>query len=130
MSEKEIRERISSLRKQKGMSYQDLANLTEMSPSTLQRYETGSIDKMPISKMEIIAKALGVEPSYLMGWDDETTEPIQEYDPDALEILEMLERNQDLKMLFMKTGKLSKEDKEQIVRILKATLPPNNDDGC
>ncbi len=35
----------------------------------------------------------------------------------------MLESDQDLKLLFMKTGKLSPEDKDRLVRVLKATLP-------
>ncbi|KAF0092211.1 MAG: XRE family transcriptional regulator [Fusobacteria bacterium] len=128
MSELEIRERIAKVRKNKDMSYQDLADITGISPSTLQRYETGNIDKMPITKLELIAKALGVEPAYLMGWEEDTHEPIQEYDPDAIEVLQMLERDHELKMLFMKTGKLSKEDKERLVRILKATLPENSND--
>ena len=36
-------ERLKRRRKELGYSYQDLANLTQMSKSTLQRYETGGI---------------------------------------------------------------------------------------
>ena len=38
-------ERLKRRRKELGYSYQDLANLTQMSKSTLQRYETGGIKK-------------------------------------------------------------------------------------
>ena len=38
---KEIIERVRSRRLELGLSYQDLADKTGMSKSTLQRYETG-----------------------------------------------------------------------------------------
>ena len=52
------------------MSYQELANKTGLSKSTLQRYETGAIKNMPIDKLEILASALNVSPAYLMGWEN------------------------------------------------------------
>ena len=64
------RKRMKELRIQKGYSYQDLANLTGFSKSVLQRYETGETDKLPLSRLKIIAKALQCSPAYLMGWDD------------------------------------------------------------
>ena len=70
MNEKELTELITRLKNQRiklGYSYQDLA--TNISKSTLQRYETGFIKKVPITQIDILAKALGVSPAYLMGWD-------------------------------------------------------------
>lgn len=52
------------------MSYQTLADKVGISKSTLQRYETGNIKNMPIDKLEEVADALMVSPSYLMGWDE------------------------------------------------------------
>lgn len=72
MNEKELTELITRLKNQRiklGYSYQDLANITNISKSTLQRYETGFIKKVPITQIDILAKALGVSPAYLMGWD-------------------------------------------------------------
>lgn len=72
MSEKELTdliERIKERRLTLEMSYQDLADATQISKSTLQRYETGYIKKVPINQIEILAKALHTTPSYLMGWD-------------------------------------------------------------
>ena len=73
MSEKELTdliERIKERRLELEMSYQDLSDATGISKSTLQRYETGYIKKVPINQIEVLAKALNTTPSYLMGWDN------------------------------------------------------------
>lgn len=61
--------RISSQRKHLDLSYQDLADLTGLSKSTLQRYETGGIKNIPLSYIEVLAKALQTTPEYILGWD-------------------------------------------------------------
>ena len=63
-----IRKRIRERRETLGYSYQNLADLTHMSKSTLQRYETGQIGNLPLDKLETLAQALQCSPSYLMGW--------------------------------------------------------------
>ena len=76
MSEKELTdliERIKERRLELEMSYQDLSDATGISKSTLQRYETGYIKKVPINQIEILAKALRTTPSYLMGWEEPTS---------------------------------------------------------
>ncbi len=76
MSEKELTdliERIKERRLELEMSYQDLSDATGISKSTLQRYETGYIKKVPINQIEVLAKALHTTPSYLMGWDNNNT---------------------------------------------------------
>ncbi|GAA0181007.1 hypothetical protein SH2C18_36020 [Clostridium sediminicola] len=65
----EIIQRIKDRRIYLGLSYQELADKTGLSKSTLQRYETGYIKKLSIEKLEILAKALDTTPSYLMGWE-------------------------------------------------------------
>lgn len=66
----EIIKRIKERRIRLDLSYQDLANKTGLSKSTLQRYETGFIKNLHIDKLEILAKALDTTPGYLMGWED------------------------------------------------------------
>lgn len=70
---KKIAERIKARRIELNMSYQDLADKTGISRSTLQRYETGAIKNLPIDKFELIANALNVSAVKLMGL--ENTEP-------------------------------------------------------
>lgn len=63
-------ERLKQRRNELGYSYQDLANLTQMSKSTLQRYETGGIKNIPLSKLDDLAQALEISREWLMGWDE------------------------------------------------------------
>lgn len=65
----DIMNRIQSKRIELKLSYQDLANKTGLSKSTLQRYETGSIRNIPLDKLEILANALEVSPMWIMGYD-------------------------------------------------------------
>jgi len=67
-----ILDRIKDRRISLGLSYQDLADKTGMSKSTLQRYETGFIKNLGIDKLEMLAEALETTPGYLMGWDKPT----------------------------------------------------------
>lgn len=75
----EIIKRIKERRIRQNLSYQDLADKTGISKSTLQRYETGFIKNLPIDKLEILAKALDTTPGYLMGWEEEVTAFSLEY---------------------------------------------------
>jgi len=62
-------ERIRARRKEIGMSAEQLASILGVSPATIYRYENGDIEKVPISIIEPIAKALRTTQEYLMGWD-------------------------------------------------------------
>ena len=67
----DIAKRIKTLRKRLGYSYSDMAKLTGLAKSTIQRYETGFTEKIPLSKLNILAQALNTTPMYIMGWDEE-----------------------------------------------------------
>ena len=51
---------LLSIMKEKGLSYADLSNLTGISKATLQRYLTGTTEKIPYDRVEKMALALGV----------------------------------------------------------------------
>ena len=65
-----IIERIKTRRLELDLSYQQLAALTDISKSTLQRYETGFIKNLAVEKLEVLASALKTSPAYLMGWEE------------------------------------------------------------
>ena len=114
--------RIEQLIESLNIQKKDFAKSIGIKPAALSLYLHGD-RKVSLELLQTIVDTYGLNPSYFF---DETSEsPNQEYDPDAIEILALLDRPDmhDLKMLFKKTGKLSQEDKEQIARILKATLP-------
>ena len=68
-------ERIRRLRKEKGLSLEQLADFIGTSRQTVHRYETGAIANIPHEKVEMMAKGLGVSPASLMGWEDENGFP-------------------------------------------------------
>ncbi len=72
---KKTTERMRLRRQELGLSYQDLSRLTGYSKSVLQRYETGAIEKLPLTRLEVIARAMTVTPEWLMGWEGETDQP-------------------------------------------------------
>lgn len=92
--------KIKERRNDLNMSYQELANKTGLSKSTLQRYETGSIKNMPIDKLEIIANALEISPAYLMGWEDEKKETKSTFNPNVITKKDEKSIQKDLKEIM------------------------------
>lgn len=66
-------ERMKQRRKEIGLSAERVAEILEISPATIYRYENGAIEKVPGDRLEPIAKALQTTPAYLMGWEDSPT---------------------------------------------------------
>lgn len=66
-----IGERIKQRRKELGLSVDELAELLHKNRATIYRYESNEIEKLPTTVLEPLAKALGVTPAYLMGWEIE-----------------------------------------------------------
>lgn len=64
-------EKIKKIRKAKGLSLEQLAELVGTSRQTVHRYENGTITNIPHERVEALAKALGTTPARLMGWDKE-----------------------------------------------------------
>lgn len=70
------KDRLLTLMKANKMSYNDLAEITHVHKSTLQRYFTGKTQKIPIERLWPIAFALNTTPQYLM---NETDDPNPTY---------------------------------------------------
>lgn len=64
-----ISKRLKELRKQRGLTLDELAEKIGTSKQTIHRYENGIITNIPHDKVEALANALFVSPSELMGWD-------------------------------------------------------------
>lgn len=69
MSKNTFGKRLKEVRKDKGLTLKDLANKLELSESTIQRYEAG-VFIAPHPTMMLLAKELGVNPVWLMGYPD------------------------------------------------------------
>lgn len=128
MSEKELTDLIEKIKERRlklEMSYQDLSDATGISKSTLQRYETGYIKKVPINQIEILAKALHTTPSYLMGWDNTVTEapsvPLTPRDERQIAAdLEKMLADLDSKNAMAAMGGTVEDDEDR--ELLKASL--------
>lgn len=81
--------RMKRRRKELGMNAETVAQLLNVSPSTIYRYENGDIEKMGIDKLWPIAKAIQTTPEYLMGWEDKKPAPISESELD-LKLIDLL----------------------------------------
>ena len=66
--------RLKELRKQAGLTLDELAERVGTSKQTIHRYENGIITNVPPRKIESLASALGTTPQELMGWDEENTD--------------------------------------------------------
>lgn len=122
MSDESMREivlRIKKRRMELDYSFQDLADLTGMSKSTLQRYEAGSIKNIPLDKLKDLAKALKVTPEWIMGLDSPKQENNSYYLDDVATIAQEIYEDKDLKMLFDASRKVSKEDMQLVIDMVK-----------
>ena len=66
LTNKEIGERIKLRRKELDMTLKEIAEKANVAESTIQRYETGQINKIKLPVIESIAKAIKVNPEWLV----------------------------------------------------------------
>lgn len=76
MDNKIIGQRIKIKREELGYTQEDIAKELGLNKSTIQRYETGNIQRVKLPIIEAIAKLLKVNPSWLAGKID-----VQEEEP-------------------------------------------------
>ena len=72
----EISTRILKLITEKQISYGELSKKTNIPKSALQRYATGTTEKIPLDRLEAIAEALHTTTAYLQGYIDDSTAKI------------------------------------------------------
>ena len=103
--------RIKSLRQEKGLTLEQVADVVGVGKSTVRKWETGMIANMKRDKIADLAKALGTTPAYLMGWDekddekeDTPSEPqLTGVDKELWELLKLIP--EDHKKLFLEMGR-------------------------
>ena len=79
-------QRIKELRKEKGLTLEQVADIVGVGKSTVRKWETGMIANMKRDKIANLAKALGTTPAYLMGWVENEDQEI--VSPDNVELTE------------------------------------------
>lgn len=111
----EISDRILAAIQRAGLSYGELSKLTGIPKAMLQRYATGDTGKIPLERLQQIAKALGTTAEYLLGWDSEQ----DVIDKDRLEALH---QNPRLGMLFDRQREMSESDIDMIYGLVDRIL--------
>jgi transcriptional regulator with XRE-family HTH domain len=116
-------ERFRELRKKKGLSQRELANVLHMSNSTVAMYETGK--RQPdFESLEKIADFFNVDIDYLLGRKD-TTHRIVEVHPEYYEnetvraITDRLRTNPEYGLLFKAAADLKPEDIELVQKFIE-----------
>lgn len=64
-----VGDRIKQLRVEKGFTQQQLAESAGVSKQAIFKYENNIVTNIPSDKVRAIARLLGVEPAFLMGWE-------------------------------------------------------------
>ncbi len=63
-------ERLKRLRKENGLSADELGAMIGKDRSTIYRYERGDIENATIDVLPKLARALQTTPQHIMGWDE------------------------------------------------------------
>ena len=61
-------EKLAAAMHEKNISIRELSEKTGIPKSAIQRYTSGDTEKIPIDRMKLMAEALGIDPAYIMGW--------------------------------------------------------------
>ena len=111
---KDVTTRLLAAKDALGYSYSDIAKITGLPKSSIQRFLTGTTEKFPLEFLEPICKALQVSAADVMGWDETD---------DVMEIREALRRDPNMRILFSAAAKVSPEHIKTAAALLKALEP-------
>lgn len=116
--------RIRELRKEKGLTQEELAKILNVSARSVGFYETGQRDP-GTETLQRLAEFFDCSIDYLLGKSnirnpaDEIAEAVKD-DPELADFWNVLREREDLKLLFKQTKKLEPKEIQQIIRIIKA----------
>lgn len=112
--------RLKEIRKQRGLTQAEVAKKIGVAQNTYSQYENGKRE-MDTATLCKIADALNVTVDYLIGHSVYEQENDKRFDGmNADEMLEFLANNEKGRVLMSIAKDATKEDLEQIVRIVEA----------
>lgn len=103
-------QRIKELRKEKGLTLEQVADIVGVGKSTVRKWETGMIANMKRDKIASLAKALGTTPEYLMGWEEKKSSPDEQ----------ML--NEGERFLIELFRRVPEENQQMVLKMIRAAL--------
>lgn len=102
-----------------GLSYGELSKITKIPKSALQRYATGETQKVPIDRIEEIAKATNVSSSYLMCWDEEER---------IADNLDYVLNNTTLQLIVEKASNMDEKFQNRLLKYIDLLLEEQKDE--
>lgn len=108
-----IGEKIKLLREQKRMTLEDVAKALNVGRATIFKYECGKITNIPSDKIELLARTFSVSPAFLMGWNEEP--------PDYID---NVPKTKEARILSKGIDKLPKEQREQALAMYQVMFAP------
>lgn len=68
--------RIKELRTLVGMSQEELGRRVGLQRAAINKYEKGTVENIPLKTIEKIARTFDVSPTYIVGWNEASTNPL------------------------------------------------------
>ena len=113
--EEGMAQRIKSLRQEKGLTLEQVADVVGVGKSTVRKWETGMIANMKRDKIADLAKALGTTPAYLMGWEEDESEE-KEVSPSEPKLTE------GEKVLLDLFNRVPEDQQQLVLQMIRAAL--------
>ena len=113
----ETANRLSAAIAARKTSYGELSRLTGIPKSAIQRYATGTTEKIPFERLRALASALGLPLSALAPWEEESG---------------ARDELPEITMIARAGQKRSPERRQDMLRLLKIAFPEEfrDDDGA
>lgn len=124
---------FDKLLKEKGIRASDVSKATGIPGSTFSDWKSGR-SKPKQDKLQKIADYFGVSVDYLMTGKKTNIKVVDEndnivvLDDEALELIDSLRKNPEMRMLFSVSKKATKEDIIKAVKIIEALRDENESD--
>lgn len=112
--------RLKSIMSERKITQSELSKRTGIRQSSISDWLNGRYEPKQ-DKIYLIAQALGVSPSWLLGYDETTSNQTKGYyvDPEAAEFAEYLRTRPEARLLFSASRGISKEDMEKAVEYIE-----------
>ena len=112
--------RLKSIMSERKITQSELSKRTGIRQASISDWLNGRYEPKQ-DKIYLIAQSLGVSPSWLLGYDETTSNQTEGYyvDPETAEFAEYLRTRPEARLLFSASRGISKEDMEKAVEYIE-----------
>ena len=112
--------RLKSIMSERKITQSELSKRTGIRQSSISDWLNGRYEPKQ-DKIYLIAQALGVSPSWLLGYDETTSNQTEGYyvDPETAEFAEYLRTRPEARLLFSASRGISKEEMQEAVNYIE-----------